>query len=656
MSNSHASRAVLGPNCPGSDGQVDLRQHAGMFYREWSLTLYRDFDSFTRSIAEDRELRARLDRIGVPNPRLLFHAWRRRLLAAINQELLPERVACGFSACVDTVVPVTLPPSHRAKQQKDNWELFLDWVAQVANNSRANAVKWAKQKAAQWRGQGAKPGSRRRISNRIEMLAALLSAMEDPTGEWKIDLDDAALRKDAVAFFGRIREEGRTLSWPGGGAGNMSWVLRNLGCATAGVWTYHFQELARLGPYCLKRVEFRPAGDIRIESAADSRDSEPDQTPWRLSFAVEFAGDFSTDALEKLGVGPPAGQGRVVFVLPNAISPPGTQRPWSRIVFREYTPAGHTDYELCASPKELDQKLGPDGWPFIPVFASWSLEADALVVHLATTVQMEELARECDYFLMGAVQGLANALFANKTVVNGTDGPTARTLLRHALRRQLSALGKGGAMTHWEIGGIRDKKLADDLVHTLRGVVHSASLNHTELEAIASIYNSDFAYHPFSDLTKRYYQGEVVADLLHLRELYVHGNEADIVLRRAGSCGELRYELIQGLFTKTLILAALIFRVNPDWFRQQQACPSAVKPDGLVELVKFAAELADARFPEEADRVFECLARFGYLHRSSERRYSIVTIPVVWPDLMSAYSTVGAGDISSAVLTVFAGK
>ena len=72
--------------------------------------------------------------------------------------------------------------------------------------------------------------------------------------------------------------------------------------------------------------------------------------------------------------------------------------------------------------------------------------------------------------------------------------------------------------------------------------------------------------------------------------------------------------------------------------------------------MKFGLELGRERFPKNPDGAFEHLVRFGYVLDRSTERYSVAIIPVIWRELMSAFSTVGAGDISSAVLTVFAGK
>jgi len=639
--------------CPGSDGHIDLRQQAGLLYNRWTPSISEDFRKFSELVEAADGVREDLARIGILNPRLLFHAWRRRLISAVQQEKLSERVVCGFSACVDTVCPIKAPPGHGGPI-KDNWQVFLGWVAESTNKDVADTLQ-----EAQDIGRSKAAGLQKIVSTREEMLAALLAAMETPGKEWKPRVDER-LMDDVVRFFAGLQGQGRTFSWPGGGAGNMSWVLRNLGCATAGTWLYNFDELTRIAPYCLKYVCLEPSGGVQIVPASEEQEPRgvlSRRAPARLSFALEFAKEFGREEFRPYGINHVAqGQGRVIFVFPYPVSLSAQRRPWARIVFRKQEAGQLLDYEL-SDDGHIETYLGEKGWPFVPVFCSWTIDGDTLMIHLATNEQMGQIAGTCEYFLMGGIQGLCNDLFKCKTTVNGRDGPTALELLTRTLQAQLSVLHKARVTIHWEVGGIKSVEQMDLLIQAVRGVIHSASLNHTELHQLACHHGFSFAYRKFfSKLTRRYHQGEFLARLLGLRELYIHGNEADITLRQAASCGELRYELAQGLFTKALILAALMYRANPTWFESTCSCPSVVKPDGLLELVNFAFELAHDEFPEDQEHVFELLTRFGYLHRSGEGAYSVVTIPVVWPELMSAFSTVGAGDISSAVLAVFAGK
>lgn len=643
----------LTERCPGLDGCIDLREQARLLYRKWSPQIAQHFADFSSLVGEDTQILEELAQIGIRNPRLLYHAWRQRLMGATQQERLLESVVCGFSACVDTVCPVEVLADHTGRN-KDNWKLFLLWVAE-REGKEASAVLEEAQQIANTK---AKSLQNTTIKKHVNMLAALLAAMKDPAGVWKPRVHED-LMEDVVKFFGDLQDQGRTFRWPGGGAGNMSWVLRNLGCPTAGTWLYHFDELADMTPYCLKYIRFEPSGGIEIVPASRKGAGAPhpgQQWPMRLSFAIEFSKGFG-GGFEKYGVTHVAvGQGRVVFVFRDPVDLSGQPRSWSRIVFRKYEAGSLCDYVL-SDPKHIKKCLGRKGWPFVPVFCSWTREGDALVIHLASDGQMAQVAGVCDYFLMGGIQGLGNDLFKCRTRVDGGEGPMVQKLLLGTLRSQLSVLSKAGVTVHWEVGHVSSVELLDLLVETMRGVIHSASLNHTELNLLSSHRGYPYSHKQFTtDLTKRYHQADFIARWLGLRELYVHGNEADIILRRAASCGELRYELIQGLFTKTLILAALMFRTSPDWFSSAPECPSVLSLNGLLEMLKFAFELGGELYPGNGQHVFESLARFGYLHRPGDQAYSVVTIPVVWPELMRDFSTVGAGDISSAVLTVFAGK
>src|SRR5262249_10524814 len=156
------------------------------------------------------------------------------------------------------------------------------------------------------------------------------------------------------------------------------------------------------------------------------------------------------------------------------------------------------------------------------------------------------------YFLLGGIQLLGTDLFQRKSLDSRTGKarePSVRTVIKHALCRQLDALARRGIVTHWEIGGINSPQLLDDLAEIAKGRIKSASLNHTELKAITE--GPEFPpprYHyplpaALSNILDRYNRALHVARALDLDELYVHGNDVDLIIRRRTTRGALRQEL-----------------------------------------------------------------------------------------------------------------
>jgi hypothetical protein len=166
---------------------------------------------------------------------------------------------------------------------------------------------------------------------------------------------------------------------------------------------------------------------------------------------------------------------------------------------------------------------------------------------------------------------------------------------------------------------------------------------------------------PQPDALTRYDRAAHLARQLDLDELYVHGNEMDLIVRRRTTRGALRQELAAILFAKGVVLLTLLKRSVPDWKTHiyQNKVPPVLKAEGVVFLLELAKGLALRKFPKQQElerQTFRDIIESGYYYERDPEEYSVVVAPVMWPELDIPFGTAGAGDITSSVVAVYSGK
>src|SRR5262249_27969310 len=146
---------------------------------------------------------------------------------------------------------------------------------------------------------------------------------------------------------------------------------------------YHSAEMAFDSPANLKRLRLedpQKPESARVEGTYVSSSGARYPDPARRSFVIDFKKDFELCGVRAKD------SGRVIFIVPQYIS---DVRPWSRLILRTFTSTGTP---VNSEIEDAGTILGRNGWPFLPVFASVRLEADALVLELADEKRMRQIA------------------------------------------------------------------------------------------------------------------------------------------------------------------------------------------------------------------------------------------------------------------------
>jgi len=635
-----------------------------------------------------------LEESGIPL-RQLIHDRHVRLQLSLRQDVPPERILCGFNAIVDVVYE--LSPTEV--------DALVEWVTHDEGIRRGASGLSVAQVCAEAHQIGpVKPP----LKTPLEVLATLMQALAAPNKEWKPVMAPALWEKVRAYVDGR-KQAGRVKVRMGGASGNMAHALSSLGLDITAHWLYHPSDLASDSPLGLKRLTLEdeartiPASEDGYYSTGKGK---PGPDPVRRSFAFDFSPSV-TFCEQTAGT-----TGRVIFLVPRHVPDASTTevvRPWQRVLLRTTTPSGRV--QVCELENKTVEQLG-EGWPFFPVFCSKHVDGNAgtLVIEIASDSAMESVAEQFDYFMLSGIQALDYPPHDAGTTVKAPDSdataglsgsqgarapaaaqesskatePIVRTIIKHALMRQLDIMARNGVVIHWEIGGVSSPKLLDDLAEIARGRVKTAALNHSELFLLTGGMEHQEGRKAKGDSSRyrqtRYYCGSPegwtssiverldramhLARQLALDELYVHGNDVDLIVRRRTTRTALRQKVAITLFAKGAVLLALLSRSGQAWrdYVQQEGIPPVFTPEGFATCLTLAHELAMRRFKRGAierplvGRTLVNIVRSGYYYEQDPNEYSVIVVPVMWPKLNIHFATAGAGDITSSVVAVYSGE
>jgi hypothetical protein len=315
-------------------------------------------------------------------------------------------------------------------------------------------------------------------------------------------------------------------------------------------------------------------------------------------------------------------------------------KAWSRIVLEDV----HSNWRTTLDPGVDDE------WPYLPGFTQMYVD-DAQTLHVCFLDQpkLQQIAREYHYIILGGI---------------GLEGfqQLETTPLTQALVGQLEALAGGRARLHLELSGaaLPDGRLMP-FARGIRDSIHSVGINDEELASITQL--SDFPHDQqvppaaAGSLYRRYLHARALAQALHLDRLYVHGNDADLILQKNATPGVMRQEITVDLFAKGLVVLAILKRsFKADWV--EKACELdrtelTLAKKEFQALLRFTLDLyTHASWSIEE---LEAFARNGYFCDRSPGAYSLAVVPVMWPGLMENIISTGAGDICSGITVVYAG-
>jgi ADP-dependent phosphofructokinase/glucokinase len=155
---------------------------------------------------------------------------------------------------------------------------------------------------------------------------------------------------------------------------------------------------------------------------------------------------------------------------------------------------------------------------------------------------------------------------------------------------------------------------------------------------------------------QRYQRALHFARTFNLEWLYVHSEDLNLVVRRDASKDELSDQRDALLLAKLAVPKAIVVRSLPaeevpKW--EAKVVPTLAEK-GFISLILFAYEYAQAEAANEDqfEKIFRSLVLKGYHCRQpgEEEPYSVIAVPVVWPEMPDNINTVGAGDMSSALV------
>lgn len=578
-----------------------------------------------------------------------IRAWNKRFILSLGQELPRERFLCAFTAVEDTIYRL------------DQAELghFVRWAAAEL---KLSVPEFTHQAAT--RARTGKNGQNRSLTDEsvdlVDLLAALLWAWQPGRAGLRPAMMDSALREQLNTYITARKQANphSVITLLGGAAGNMAGVLHGLGLRVGVYWTYHAPDLAALCPQSLGRLALE--GNKTRFYPENSGDPTH---PKRRSVIFSYAPGLQTEPEIEAETGKPESGfktepqtfDRQIYRYPFFVRP---ERGWSKMVLA--APSGQQVPILDPD----DRLLRGEGWPFLPLFGEWRESGDTFTFTVADDAQIQQIARRFDYILLSGLQALGDPLLNLKNAAGQEINEPARHFIQQAMRRHLSLLARYGVRLHMEISGLYNPPVARLVRDAIQGSVKSAGINQEELAQITG--SGTFRGSPFflaarrenetgpTGFVRRYERALHLAQAFNLDQLYVHGNDADLILVRGLPRGAVRQALLANLFAKGVVVLALLRRSQSDWQKEAARMGIVLKKDGFLALLAMADAIAQDTFlvhPDDRETILRQFAFNGYWYNRDPKGYSVVVVPVMWPDLPPGLSTVGAGDAVSATFT-----
>jgi hypothetical protein len=552
------------------------------------------------------------------------HHWHARFRKSLSPEPPHETVLCAFTSVIDWLV------------DQDDLKVLVQWAAQERSLSLGSLLQQAGRRAES--GTNSQGGDLTvEVFDLLDLIAALVYFFESPPG-LKPVVRGRALRDQLSAFLAS-RPPGRVRRVLGGAAAVAADILSELEAGDAALYTlYHSATQAMDHRQSVRRLAFTGTGtDFTFVSARSPGVyqvfGKTHEHPTSASVVFSYDAGFALDPFRAFLTD------RVIFRhAPQGSEPP----PWREIRVHPVT----------GPPVPWTRSRAADEWPWLPGFLHWWVEGEVLHLAFAGEEPLRRIAERHHYIVLS---GLGPGTFDASEAAD----PLQR-LIAGQVAAQLRLLARAGATLHLEISGSvgRHQRIAP-LAEALSGSVRSLGLNDLELAQMTDM--ADFQVVPQagrSAMYGRYRQALALAERLSLDRLYVHGNDADLILRRAGSPGGMRDEVAADQFAKGVVVLSVLQRSGPAWQERARRLSPVLLWRGFDALISFASDLAAERHPDRGAayrRQLEAILDVGYVLAPSPDGYAVAIVPVMWPALPRSIHPGGAGDICSSVSLIYAG-
>jgi hypothetical protein len=305
------------------------------------------------------------------------------------------------------------------------------------------------------------------------------------------------------------------------------------------------------------------------------------------------------------------------------------------------------------------------------LFLRWHVAGDDLIIDVVDDHAMRQVGRHIDYFILAGAHALGWPVMDSVLRTDGADGPkgpTLRSVVKHHLMRQLQVLADSGVVVHTEIPSM-GPGVFDDVGDVIRGRVRSVGLNDDDLLQITGKAEHRgtrfFCAQPdpreqrpderFRTVLRRTERAGHLAGELGVDQIYIHGNDVDVIRRRGVPRGAIWREMDANLLAKVAVVLALRQRLNPD--APGDPLTPLLTKEGMLAFIHFAIDVAQARHPDAPGRqqqLFREIVEGRMVFARSAAEYSTLVTPVFWPDRPPEI-TAGAGDMTSSVVAIFAG-
>ncbi len=469
--------------------------------------------------------------------RVVQEFWHPRFRKHLDLEPPQEAVLCAFGQVEDNVV------------SQAGLDAFVQWAASQLNFNPQMAVDIARQASLQASSEVEK------VRNLDQAVASILYSRLNPPGK-KTTVVDPTLRAKMCQAVTDLAQQGLVKKCLGGAPAIISDVLAQLGVQKVHLYAmYHSDAMAALYQGQPQRLDLNtsPPQPICINQPGTYSVREQERPhPTRSSHIFTYrAGHTITVG----GQGFAAGQDdRHVFRVYRYI---GDHPEWNRVMIRFLLNGKPTNW--LKGPK-----VDPDEWPFSFGFVRWKVNNGILEIEYLDEPDMSWI-RDYELIILNA-PGLAT--------YQRTD--PLDCMEAESLRQQLEWVAQGPAKVHLELSGEADpsKDLIQPFAQNVKGFIHSLGINDGELRQITALPD----YEPpvrvtvaASEIYQRYERALRLAQELDVERLYVHGNDADLILRREGSPGDMRAEIQADLFAKGIVVLAVLQRTIGDWHGYLQA-------------------------------------------------------------------------------------